>query len=120
MDGAAERMADARRSPDGHAGTLVGLRGRRRFRLWRQSSHLQEHTIQVDKTLVMLGRTPLEAERLARLALRAYGRLEASVYALPAGLAERGRDGVLAAVEAVTDVAEHVGRPGSVEPSAEV
>lgn len=116
MDGAAERMAaldDAQlATPARWAGYAVDVG----FRLWRQSSHLQEHTVQVDKTLVMLGRTPLEAERLARLAMRAYGRLEASVYAVPADLAERGRDTVLAAVEAVSEVAEHVRRPGSLTP----
>ncbi|HEY6608298.1 MAG TPA: DinB family protein [Candidatus Limnocylindria bacterium] len=119
MDGAATRMAaldDAQlATPARWAGYAVDVG----FRLWRQSSHLQEHTVQVEKTLVMLGRTPLEAERLARLLLCAYGRLEASVYGIPSSLAERGRDTVLAAVEAVNEVAEHVRRPGSVVVSGE-
>jgi len=114
MDGAAERLASLSEEqlaiPARWSGYAVDVG----FRLWRQSSHLQEHTIQVDKTLVMLGRTPLEADRLARLLLRAYGRLEACAYALPASIAERGRESVLAAVEAVTDVADHVRRPGSI------
>ena len=53
------------------------------FRLGRWSSHMREHTIQVDKTLAMLGRAPTEVERLVRLVNGAYGRLEAVVFALP-------------------------------------
>jgi hypothetical protein len=117
MDGAAERMAvldDARlATPARWSGFAVDVG----FRLWRQSSHLQEHTIQVEKTLAMLGSTPPERARLARLVLRAYGRLEASVYALPPSLAERGREALLTAVDAVADVAGHVRQPGSITPS---
>ncbi len=50
------------------------------FRLSRWSSHIREHTIQVEKTLAMLGRTPTEPERLARLTLAAYGRAESVVF----------------------------------------
>ncbi len=50
------------------------------FRLGRWSSHIREHTVQVEKTLAMLGRTPTEPERLARLVLAAYGRAEAAVF----------------------------------------
>jgi hypothetical protein len=75
MDGAAERMApldDAQlRTPARWSGYAVDVG----FRLGRMSSHLQEHTVQVDKTLVMLSRTPPEAHRLVRLVFRAYGRL---------------------------------------------
>jgi hypothetical protein len=52
------------------------------FRLGRWSSHLREHTIQVEKTLVMLGHTPTEVDRLIRLVLAAWGRAEAAVYGL--------------------------------------
>ena len=51
------------------------------FRFGRWSSHIREHAIQVEKTLVMLGRTPTEPERLARHVLAAYGRAEAAVFA---------------------------------------
>ena len=106
MDGAAERMSGLDEAqlaiPARWSGYAVDVG----FRLWRQASHLQEHTVQVEKTFVMLGRQPLEAERLARLVLRAYGHLEAEVYALPSALAERGRDTVLGAVGAVGEVAE--------------
>ena len=37
-----------------------------RFRLHRFEEHLRQHTIQLDKTLVMLGRPPTEAHRLVR------------------------------------------------------
>ncbi|HEV2036843.1 MAG TPA: DinB family protein [Candidatus Dormibacteraeota bacterium] len=38
----------------------------------RQSAHLREHTIQIDKTLQLLGRTPTEAQRIARAQARAF------------------------------------------------
>lgn len=49
------------------------------FRLGRYGSHIREHTIQVDKTLAMLRLEQTEAERLVRLVLATYGRLEALV-----------------------------------------
>ena len=62
-----------------YAGAPVSLA----FRLGRWSSHMREHTIQVEKTLAMLDRRPTEVDRLIRLVLAAYGRLEAVVYGLP-------------------------------------
>jgi hypothetical protein len=47
------------------------------FRLGRYGSHIREHTIQIDKTLDLLGRRPSEVERLIRLILSTYGQLEA-------------------------------------------
>ncbi len=114
MDGASERMAGLNAgqlaTPARWAGYAVDVA----FRLGRMSSHLQEHTVQVEKTLVMLDRTPSEADRLARLVLRAYGRLEAQVYALPSLAAEQAREPFLAAVDEVADASEHVRRPESV------
>jgi len=55
------------------------------FHLHRFEAHLREHTIQVEKTLAMLGRQPREVERIVRLILGAYGRLEAVVLCLPDG-----------------------------------
>lgn len=114
MDGASERMAgleaEQLATPARWAGYAVDVA----FRLGRMSSHLQEHTVQVEKTLAMLDQTPSEADRLTRLVLRAYGRLEAQVYALPSVAAEHAREPLLAAVDEVADVAEHVHRPGSV------
>lgn len=114
MDLASERMAaldEARMaSPARWSGYAVDVG----FRLGRMSSHLQEHTVQVEKTLVMLGRTPREVDRLARLVLRAYGRLEAAVYAMPAALAEAGREPLEAAVGEIAEAVGHVRRPASV------
>jgi uncharacterized damage-inducible protein DinB len=53
------------------------------FRLGRWASHMREHTVQVEKTLAMLGIEPSEVDRLVRLVLAAYGRLEASAFLLP-------------------------------------
>ena len=105
MDGAAERMAGLDEAQMAIPARWSGYAVDVGFRLWRQASHLQEHTIQVEKTFAMLGRQPLEAERLARLVMRAYGQLEAAVYALPSSVAEPARDVVLAAVGSVNAVA---------------
>jgi hypothetical protein len=59
------------------------------FRLGRYGSHIREHTVQVDKTVAMLGRRPSEVERLVRLILATYGRLEARLVGRPAGDLER-------------------------------
>lgn len=50
------------------------------FRMWRWPSHIEEHTVQIDKTLDMLGRRQTEVQRLVRLIARAFGRLEATVF----------------------------------------
>lgn len=50
------------------------------FRLGRWGSHIREHTIQVDKTLAMLGHVPDEPARLVRNLLAGYGRAEAVVF----------------------------------------
>jgi uncharacterized damage-inducible protein DinB len=64
------------------------------FRMGRWSSHLREHTVQVDKTLVMLAWTPREVDRLVGLIVGAYGRLEAEVFGLPAAVLDHmGSDG---------------------------
>lgn len=54
------------------------------FRIGRWASHMREHTIQVEKTLVMLDRPTTEVERLVRLIFEAYGRLEETVFGLDA------------------------------------
>ena len=50
------------------------------FRQSRWASHLREHTIQVEKTLVMIGHTPTEVDRLIRLILACWGRAESAIY----------------------------------------
>lgn len=59
------------------------------FRLGRYGSHIREHTVQIDKTLAMLDRRPSEVERLVRLILATYGRLEALVIGRQASELER-------------------------------
>ena len=68
------------------------------FRIGRWASHLREHTIQVEKTLVMLDRPIPEVERLLRMVFEAYGRLEETVFGLDAeDVARSGAGSVLAA-----------------------
>ncbi len=81
VDQGAERFA----SIDAAALTIParwsGLRVDLGFRIGRLGSHIREHTIQVDKTVAMLGRPTTEVERLIRLIGASYGRLEALVFA---------------------------------------
>jgi hypothetical protein len=81
------------------------------FRIGRWASHLREHTVQVDKTLVMLSWTPREVDRLVGLVVGAYGRLEAQVFGLPPAALDRpGADGRTAAglIDEVTSGVEAV------------
>ena len=114
MDGAAERMASLDDSQLATPARWSGYAVDVGFRLGRMSSHLQEHTVQVDKTLVMLGRTPPEAHRLVRLVFRAYGRLEGVVYGLPPTQADAGREPIEAAVTEIAHAFDHVRQSGSV------
>jgi hypothetical protein len=50
------------------------------FIVGRWASHTREHTIQVEKTLVMLEIRPTEVQRLVRLVLATWGRAEATIY----------------------------------------
>ena len=117
MDGAAERMSALDESQLGRGARWSGYAVDVGFRLGRMSSHLQEHTVQVEKTLVMLGRAPRECDRLARLALRAYGRLEGTAYALPPALADAAREPLVLAADELATVVAHVRAPGSVTSS---
>jgi hypothetical protein len=74
------------------------------FRLGRYGSHIREHTIQVDKTLAMIGRQPTEVERIVRIILESYGRLEALFVGRTAEELERplaGGTSALSILEAV-------------------
>jgi hypothetical protein len=73
-----------------------------RFRLHRWSSHLREHTIQIEKTLALLGLVPREVDRLVRLLLAAYGWLEGAAI----GTALEGEAGRLLD-ECAADVADY-------------
>ena len=85
------------------------------FRLGRCASHLREHTVQVEKTLVMFKREPREVERLLRLVVAAWGRLEATVFALPPETLDAATGGarsaaaiIDAAMAEVQDVAQQL------------
>jgi hypothetical protein len=81
------------------------------FRLGRWSSHIREHTVQVEKTLVMIGHTPTEVDRLIRLILAAWGQAEAVVYG-----SEGGGEAIsmlAAAAELARVTAAEVGSPGA-------
>ena len=54
------------------------------FRLGRTSSHVMEHSIQVDKTLGWLEHRPTEAQRIVRDLVSAWGRLEAMIFPMEA------------------------------------
>ena len=75
------------------------------FRIGRWTSHMREHTIQVEKTLAILGRAPTEVERLVRIVFEAYGRLEETVFGL-------GSDAVQAGPEDGPSAADVLGRAG--------
>jgi hypothetical protein len=62
------------------------------FRFGRWASHIREHSIQIEKTLALIGYVPDERALLVRNLLSAYGRAEAVVF---------GRQGVDAAVDRV-------------------
>ncbi len=62
------------------SGLLVDVR----FRLVRWTSHIREHTIQVEKTLGFISRPTTEVDRLLRLIAAGYGRLEEDLLLLPA------------------------------------
>jgi uncharacterized damage-inducible protein DinB len=76
------------------------------FRLGRPSSHLMEHSIQVDKTLAWLDHRPTEGQRIAYDLCTAWGRLETHVFPMePAVLAAKGPAG-----RSVDDVLDDLAR----------
>ncbi len=75
------------------------------FRLGRWASHLREHTIQVDKTLVMLDRPIREVERLVRHIHAAHGRMESVVFALLPEAVEPAGPPIAAAARELTEAA---------------
>src|SRR3954470_19434625 len=50
------------------------------FRQWRWSSHIGEHTFQIEKTIDLLGKRRSEVDWLVRLIAAAYGRFEATAF----------------------------------------
>lgn len=74
------------------------------FRVGRWASHIREHTVQLHKTLAMIGRPRREVEYLVGLIGTAYGRLEEELYMWPADAAGVG-EGIGLAVSALDQVA---------------
>lgn len=83
QDGAAASLADLTMDELAYAARWSGMAVTVGFRQGRWSSHLAEHTVQVDKTLVWLGRHPTEVERLVRRLAVAWGWVEAGVWPRP-------------------------------------
>ncbi len=83
------------------------------FRIGRWGSHIREHTIQVDKTLAMIGRPSSEVERLVRLIGASHGRLESHVYGRSAEVLARpwpdGGSATLVLESCATDVRDLAG-----------
>jgi hypothetical protein len=69
------------------------------FRQWRWSSHISEHSVQIEKTLDLLGRRRSEVDWLVRLVGRAYGAFEATAF---------GRQSAAAAASVFDDVADEL------------
>ena len=87
VDRSAERLAGLPPERLAFGTRWVGFAVDIGFRIGRWSSHLREHTIQVEKTMVMIGHTPTEVDRLIRLVLAEWGRAEAVAYGYPDGAA---------------------------------
>ena len=80
LDAAMERYANLTPAELATPARWSGLPVTVDFRIGRLASHIREHTIQVEKTLVMVGYIPGEVQRVTRLACDAYGRLEALAF----------------------------------------
>jgi len=83
LEEAAARLSDLSSDDLALAARWSGLPVTIAIRQGRWASHITEHTVQVDKTLLWLGRQPSEVERLVRLVAAAWGRLEANVWPRP-------------------------------------
>ena len=101
QDEAAAGLIDLSVDELGYGARWSGMPVTVAFRQARWSSHLIEHIVQVDKTLVWLGRQPSEVERLVRLVAGAWGRLEEAIWPRPAN-----DEGLALAVEAARRAAE--------------
>lgn len=84
VDATSSRYATLSTDEMASAGGWYGFPVTVGFRMWRWPSHIEEHTLQIDKTLDMLNHRATEVERLIRLNHRALGRLEALVFGRPA------------------------------------
>ena len=73
-----------------------------RFRLMRFELHLRQHTIQADKTMAGIGRSPSEAERLTRLVRCGFGDVEASLLGAPSEFETPGAPAIVRDFERYT------------------
>jgi hypothetical protein len=80
VDLAAERLAGIPDERLAYGARWSGVPVTVGFRIGRWSSHIREHTLQVEKTLAMVGHAPTETQRLARLVVAQYGRAEEVVF----------------------------------------
>lgn len=80
LDQSTERLAGLPADRLAYGTRWVGFALDIGFRLGRWSSHYREHIVQIEKTLVMIGHTPTEVDRLIRLILAEWGRAEAAAY----------------------------------------
>lgn len=79
------------------------------FRLGNWAPHIEEHTVQIEKTLLMLGRSPSEVDRLVRLVHRAFGRMEAAAWGVPAEKIDGGAGSAIESAAAeVEQIAQEV------------
>ena len=108
MDLGSERLAGLPDERVGLGARWAGFPVTIGFRLGRWSSHIREHTIQLEKTLALLGYVPTEPARLVRLVLAAYGRAESVVFGRRdrGAAAERIAEGAAEARAAVHDARE--------------
>lgn len=114
VDQATERLAGLPRERLALGGRWSGLPVSLEFRLGRWSSHIREHTIQVEKSLAWLGAEPTEPDRLARLALAGYGLAESTVFGRARSAAvDRAAGIVAAAAREARDVAADARRSAS-------
>jgi hypothetical protein len=114
VDQATERLAGLPRERLALGGRWSGLPVSLEFRLARWSSHVREHTIQVEKSLAWLGAQPTEPDRLARLALAGYGLAESTVFGRASSVAlERAVGIVVAAAREARELAADARRSAS-------
>ncbi len=77
------------------------------FRLHRFDAHLRQHTIQAEKTLAALGRSPSEAMRLLRLIYAALADAEGAAIGAPDVAAQQRRSTAAAIAARAEEIREH-------------
>ena len=109
VDAASSRFATLTTDEMDSAGGWYGFPVTVGFRMWRWPSHIEEHTVQVEKTLDLIGHRATEVERLVRLNARAMGRLEALVFSR--GVEQLDAAGVAAVLDRVAGALRDLAAP---------